>query len=487
MPPSRSPARQLVRGSKQLLRAALQPLAQRYASRRPALSPALWDLEITSDGQLAYEGVALSSLLGTWGSPLHVVQEARLRRNAEDFLAINAGAASPRVEVFYSYKTNPIPGVLQVLHGAGIGAEAISPYELWLALKLGVDPERIIYNGPAKSDASLREAMLRNILLINVNHGEEVARLVPLARALGKRPRVGVRVGTRDGWSGQFGSALETGEAWTTAQQVHASAVLKLSAVHAHLGGALRTRAQLERLVAEVLGFADALHERLGVSIEWLDFGGSLATPTVAHLDEADRRLASALLAEPSAPDPAATLSIRDYVRCLVEQVEAHYAHARRPVPRIALEPGRAMTANAQLLLASVVTLKESLLGPPHVILDAGINLAESVRFEYHQLFAASRMQDALARTYRVAGPICSPGDVLYPAWRGPHLQAGDVVAVMDAGAYFVPFATSFSFPQPAIIALAEGQARLLRRAETFDDLVSLDALTSSAQDGGAA
>src|SRR5690606_32246036 len=97
------------------------------------------------------------------------------------------------------------------------------------------------------------------------------------------------------------------------------------------------------------------------------------------------------------------------------------------------------------------------------------------MRSEYHHLFPASRMHAPREQRYRLAGPICSPGDVLSWATLQPRLNVGDALAVMHSGAYFVPFATSFSCPQPAVVMVDAGEVTLLRRAETFEDLVALD------------
>jgi diaminopimelate decarboxylase len=139
------------------------------------------------------------------------------------------------------------------------------------------------------------------------------------------------------------------------------------------------------------------------------------------------------------------------------------------------LEPGRAMTGNTQFLIATVQALKNGDGAAPYAILDAGINLAQSVQSEYHQIFHSTRMQVAARRSYRLAGPICSPGDVLYWACSLPELSVGDPLVIADAGAYFVPFATSFSFPRPGIVLVDGGEVSLIRRAERFEDLISYD------------
>lgn len=464
----------MLRQAKQLVKRALGGVVRHLRGPGDTLTPAQWGMTVTPLGHLAFEGVDLASLREAWGSPLHVVMAERLRQNVADFTAMNDGGRT-RGEVYYSYKSNPVPGVLRFIHDLGIGAEVISEYELWLALRLGVPPDLIVFNGPAKSVTAVRDAVARDIQLLNVNHREEIEVVTSVARELGKRPRIGVRASTSAGWSGQFGLSINTGAAFAALKEVHDSGVLELAAIHSHVGGMIRTKDQVRGYVSEVLALADRVKNELGVELPVLDFGGSLATPTVSGISTLDRRLATAFQAALPEPVPEATVSIREYVRCTIEQVEAHYATAARPCPRIFFEPGRALTGNTQVLITSVLSLKAGESQPGWAILDAGINLAESVRSEFHHFFPATRMHEARSCRYQLAGPICSPGDVL--SWSAclPALTAGDALAIMDAGAYFVPFSTSFSFPQPAIVMLDRGAVSLLRRAETFDDMIAFD------------
>jgi diaminopimelate decarboxylase len=168
-------------------------------------------------------------------------------------------------------------------------------------------------------------------------------------------------------------------------------------------------------------------------------------------------------------------LGIEEYVATVVREVEDRARREGWPRPRIFVEPGRALTSDTQLLLCRVSGLKAS--GAPnltHAILNAGVNVAEAVRGEYHQIYIAGR-ERAGQQAYRLVGPICTPMDTLAWSWRLPPLEAGDILAIMDAGAYFVPFSTSFSFPQPAIAMVEDGAVTLVRRAESFDDMTSRD------------
>lgn len=464
-------ARLLHRGKSELRR-VLRPLLHNSDAMR--LDPALWDLAPEGERGLCMEGLALHELLAKYGSPLHVVSGQRLARNAADFRrpSPEGGRAC---EVYYSYKTNPVGGVLRFLHEREVGAEVISPYELWLAFQLGVPPHKIIYNGPAKSDDSLREAIAREILLINFNHREEIARVAAIASALGKRPAVGVRISASGGWSGQFGVPIEGGHALRAFEEARAHACLNVVALHAHRGILIRTLDELHGFVDQVLAFAEELWTKLGIELSMLDLGGSLAIPTVAPLGGSERRLNRTFQRPIPPPRPSSTLSIDSYARAISQRVHAHYSRVGRRVPRIFLEPGRALTGNTQILLSSVITTKASAEGVPFAVLDAGINLAESVQHEYHQLFPVNRYGSPAEQVYALAGPICSPGDVIYPAQALPRLEPGDSLAIMDSGAYLVPFSTSFSFPQPAIVMVENGRDRLLRRAERFEDVASRD------------
>jgi diaminopimelate decarboxylase len=132
------------------------------------------------------------------------------------------------------------------------------------------------------------------------------------------------------------------------------------------------------------------------------------------------------------------------------------------------------MTGDAQMLLAGVLGTKRD--GPTtFAILNAGINLAESCRSEYHQLFCVNRALEPATRAYTIVGPICTPADTLYWTARLPPLAAADSVLIMDAGAYFVPFSTAFSFPRPPVVLVDGGAVTELRRAERFEDLIAYD------------
>jgi diaminopimelate decarboxylase len=454
---------------------ALRQMVRRLSSTQTGPPPSTWRLDRDAGGGLRLDGKRLETLLERYGSPVHVVDGARLKENAARFTARPPGAAKG-CEVYYSYKTNPVPGVLRLLHGMGVGAEATSPYELWLATRMGVRPEGIVYNCPAKPEAWVREAIALDIQLLNLNARQEIAPVAAMARVLGRRPRVGIRVAVPHGISGQFGERIDDGSAFNAFEEALARPELNVVGLHAHLNGEIASAGELAAFLSPILEFADRLRSKLGLELQIIDVGGNLACPTVSNKGALANRLEMALgrLAAPRAPE--AVLTIDDYVKQVMNTVEKHYQAVGRPAPRVFAEPGRAMTANSQMLLCRAVQVRDAdNSGVASGVLDAGINVAESLRSEYHQLFNLVQRPGAPPRRYRLSGPTCTLGDTLYPFVELPELKVGDGLAIMDSGAYFVSYSTCFSFPRPAVVLMEGGQDHVLRRAETFEDMVAFD------------
>lgn len=419
------------------------------------------------DQPLRLHDTDLHSLLGEHGSPLHVVDLNTLTAQVRSL-------SDTGVELFYSYKTNPVPGSLAAMHAAGASAEIISGYEWWLARRLGIPAERIIYNGPAKDDESLRAAVAEGCLSINLNSLNELERIEAIARDCGRPARVGLRVCLAGGWSGQFG--LQGDQLAAVVARLRGNAHLLPVSLHSHRGISIRSPETADTHFDGALDAWRRLSEELGTRLEILNVGGSLGCPTVDWISPWHQRLARTLLRPPAPPVPEQCIRPRDYALRLADRARAFCREHQLEVPRLVIEPGRAITSSSQLLLTTVLDCKPGDGDYDYLILDAGINLAESMRGEFHQIFHTTRRGPG-ERTYRLVGPICTPSDVLQYAVSLPRTQPGDVLAIMDTGAYFVPFSTSFSFPQPGICGLDEGgQVTQLRRAERYSDITDRDA-----------
>jgi diaminopimelate decarboxylase len=439
------------------------------------LLPALWDAGVDADGQLVLGGCDAVGLAERFGTPLFVVDKARLRK---DYTAVLEGFRRhhPSVEVSYSYKTNPLPGVLRTLHDWGAGAEVISHFELWLALRLGVPPEQVIFNGPAKTHEALALAVSRGVRLINVDNLSEIDAIEKLAAQEGRTQRIGVRVVTSVGWSGQFGLGIRQGDAREAFERARRCPHLDPCALHLHLGTGIKNVEVYLRAVREVLEFADELRERAGVAIRFFDLGGGFGIPTVRPFSSTDFRLIANGF-PPGLVDPDAAPRIEGYAGRIVELFRQHRSGTGPEAPVLIFEPGRAVTSRSQTLLLRVVAVKAASGGRFNAILDGGKNVAMPPGFEYHEVFPASRMREARHATYDLYGPLCHPGDVVRASLRMPKLAPGDVIAVMDAGAYFVPNQMNFSNPRCGAVMVDRGTAEWIRRHESFEDVVGRDEL----------
>lgn len=431
-----------------------------------------WGYEATPQG-LSLHGVALGDLVQAHGSPLHVLNVPHL---LDTVAAFQHGGAGIRPVLCCSVKSYPVPGLLRLLLDAGMQAEVISEHELWMVRHLGVPPEHIIFNGPAKSDEALRWAIAHGVKAIHLNHREEMARVSALAQQLGRPARVGFRLRT-PGTSGQFGFAMDDPATLATIGQAMEDPWLQPVSLHGHKGVHMRSHTEVLGHVGPLLTHALTLHRQLGWRCELLDVGGSLAVPTVVPLGRQASRLAWTFGVPAAAPDPGATLAPADYSTLVCEAVAQFCQTHAMPVPELVMEPGRALTSSAQALLSTVLELRDD---QPlcFAVTDVGTAVAPSACHEFHQMGLAHRQPGPRARerVYRVVGPICHLGDVASPAWALPELHRGDVLAMMDAGAYFISNASSFSFPQPGVVAVwADGRTELVRRTETSPDMVHRD------------
>jgi diaminopimelate decarboxylase len=144
--------------------------------------------------------------------------------------------------------------------------------------------------------------------------------------------------------------------------------------------------------------------------------------------------------------------------------------------PILLLEPGRALTGDAQILLVTVGEIKTRNHGLNYAITDGGMqNVAFPLSYEYHKCFLANRAGTGISNRYHVTGPLCSPEDLLFRNRELPELKRGDVLSIMDAGAYFTSFSNNFSYPRPAAVSVRNGSHKIMRDRENFKHMTGLD------------
>lgn len=442
--------------------------------RQRRLDYLMWGLETNENGYLMVGGCNSAELAREYGTPLHVVDRNRLIANYYSFNE-SFKAFTTNVEVFYSYKTNTIPGVLRVLHQQGAGAEVVSPYELWLALTLGVTPDRIIYNGICKPDEALRTAIAKEIKLINIDSFGEIQRIEKISEELGKSPRVGLRVHTGVGGTDQFGFRIESGEAFQGFKQCARAKHLKVCGMHTHLGSGLKDVYKYVAAIKIMLRLAKDIKEKLGIDIEYFDLGGGFGVPTVRSFGTLEYMFYWTLGRFPKAPKAEDCPPISRFAKHIVDHLNEGCTMYNLKNPILHLEPGRAITSNAQILLIEVGEIKHKHDKIKTVIVNGSRNIAYPVIWEYHEVFLANKMSERNEEIYRIAGPACYKEDLLYSYKKLPRLEEGDILAVMDAGAYFILFSQDFNIPQPPVVIVSNGKHGLIRQRESYQYMVELN------------
>jgi diaminopimelate decarboxylase len=436
----------------------------------------LWGLDSNSSGHLMIQGIDSVHLSEEYGTPLFVIDKNRLKTNYFHFY--NCFKENyPNVEIAYSYKTNPLPGVLKLLHEFGASAEVVSPFELWLALKLDVPFEKIVFNGPAKTEESINLAISKNIKLINLDGPSEIDAVERLTKNHDRKQKVGVRLITSVGWKTKFGFQIKNGAAFHAFKKLKTIQNIDPCALHIHIGTGIKNIENYLQAIKEVIQFAQRLKKELDISIKYFDLGGGFWVPTIRSYSKLDyqlfkRNLPAQFVEEPTCP------SIMEYSKAITELFNNYVAPENDKPPKIILEPGRAITCSAQMLLLSVLQIKPSENNLTTVILDGGRSIARPIPVEYHEIFHASNMGDSREFSYRLFGPTCRPQDVSCPVKRLPLLEIGDVIAIMDAGAYWIPSQSNFSFPRATAVLVENRGHKLIRKKESYEHMVALDFLS---------
>jgi len=403
------------------------------------------------DAHLHCERLPLAALAREFGTPLYVYSAAALREN---YRRLAAAFAPLRPLVCYAVKANGNLSLLRLLSEEGAGFDIVSGGELHRALAAGADPRRIVFAGVGKTEAELAQALAVGVGCFNIESADELARLQALAQARSRRPTVALRLNPgvepdthprirTGGAHSKFG--LPLAEARALASRRRDFPALDFRGLHLHIGSQMADPAPALRALEIALDFIEHFP-----FLTRLDLGGGFPVP----YRETD--------AYPAIEHFAAPLIARlaPYVGRLSFQ----------------LEPGRYLVANTAALVTEVQAVKE-MAGRRLIIVDTGMHhlLRPALYDAYHRVWAL-QAAEPLAGTCEVAGPICESSDVLARDRRLPELHPGDRLALLDVGAYGFSLASNYNGqPRPAEVLVEGESARLIRRRETYEDLLALE------------
>ncbi|MCI2416611.1 diaminopimelate decarboxylase [Saccharopolyspora sp. K220] len=439
------------------------------------LHPQVWprSCERGTDGVVRFAGIDIRELVERFGTPLFVLDEDDFRSRCRDY----ADALGDPAAVHYASKAFLCTEVAKWVAEEGLSLDVCSGGELAVALRAGFPPERITFHGNNKSVAELTAAVEAGVGSVVLDSFHEIARLDHIAtehdvqQHVLVRVTVGVEAHTHEFIATahedqKFGFSLGGGQAAEAVHRVLKTDSLVLAGLHSHIGSQIFDVDGFELAAHRVVRLLAELREEHGAdalaSASTVDLGGGLG---IAYTAEDD-------------PLPPAQLATR-----LHEIVGKEADNAGIPVPKIAVEPGRAIVGPGMVTVYEVGTIKDVALGGDvqrrYVSVDGGMsdNIRTSLYDAVYDARLVSRSAEAPAVLSRIVGKHCESGDVVVrDCWLPEDIAPGDLLAVAATGAYCYVMASNYNrLPKPPVVAVHAGQARLLLRRETEDDLLRLE------------
>jgi len=445
-----------------------------------------WGLETHPLGELSLHQHKLTEIAGEFGTPLYVLNKNRLEQTACEFIESAISNYSGKTSVHYALKCNSVPYVVQTLRDCGLKAEVMTPFELELALSLGFDPGNIIVNGPGKTNEFLLKCMSENVRLIIIDSAAELYELGGLLEHADKTVDVLLRInpdyippkmnkgsatGSRNNCA--FGFDMKGGEVHSILNYLKDSVRINFRGYHFHIGTGIFDPKAYSNTVEKLAPlFSYTLAE--GLKIDIIDVGGGFASQTSREFTSLEMLMYQAFDHLPefkTTPENNYFENFFDEITSAIERI-----FDERALPEIIYEPGRCIVSSSQLLLLKVIRIKERVGTNKWLITDGGLGTITLPTFyEYHELLLCNSVIRPYDEIVTITGPCCFAGDIVYKNKSMPKVFENEILALMDTGAYFNTMESSFGFPKPAIVAVKGNEIKVIRKRESYNDMVSRD------------
>ncbi|MYT72445.1 MULTISPECIES: diaminopimelate decarboxylase [unclassified Streptomyces] len=431
------------------------------------LDPKVWSQTVarTADGGTTVGGIEVARLAEEFGTPAYFLDEADFRARC----AAWRDAFGPDADVFYAGKAFLSRAVVRWLHEEGLNLDVCSGGELATALAAGMPAERIALHGNNKSEEEIERAVAAGVGRIVLDSFQEIVRVAHIADRLGKRQRVQIRVTVgveahthefiaTAHEDQKFGIALAGGQAAEAVRRALKLDGLELIGIHSHIGSQIFDMAGFEVAARRVVGLLAEVRDEHGVELPEIDLGGGLG---IAYTSDDDPR-------EP-----------HEIAKALNEIVTRECEAAKLRTPRISVEPGRAIVGPTAFTLYTVGTVKPLDGLRTYVSVDGGMsdNIRTALYDAEYTVALVSRRSDAEPVLVRVVGKHCESGDIVVKdAFLPADVAPGDLIAVPATGAYCRSMASNYNHAlRPPVVAVRDGEARVIVRRETEEDLLRLD------------
>jgi len=407
------------------------------------------------------DGVPVKELLKEYGTPLYVMSEKTIRSvYKEAYQAFST--RYPKIQFAWSYKTNYMNAVCKVFHQEGSWAEVVSGFEYEKALKNGVAPEQIIFNGPDKSENDLKLA-IENQSLIHIDHFDELYTIMKLSDTLEQRPQVAIRVNMDTGihpqWT-RFGFNYDNGEAWDAINRIMISGKMDLIGLHAHIGTYIMIANAYKVAGTKLADLAVKVKKKYNTALSYIDFGGGFASKNT---------LKGAYL-----PGSDTTPSFDEYAEAITSSI-INSEIIPEDLPTIVLETGRALVDDAGSILGTVLANKHMADGSKTLIIDVGVNMLFTAFWYDHKITPAQDFSHH-SENAKIYGPLCMNIDVIRESADLPPLKKGDQFVISRIGAYNMTQWMQFITYRPKIVMIDEqGKAHIIRENENLDTITNLE------------
>lgn len=445
------------------------------------LEPKDWGMRADTAGILHLHEFKLADLAQEFGTPLYVLDKDSLMERAAEFRISAEKFFDGHCRVFFPFKCNSVREVISCVKEAGLCAEVMTEYELQLALFEGFDPENILVNGPCKSIGFLRQCLenrvggividsiteLSDLAILNAEYHQNIHLLLRInpdfiPKGLNKNSATG-------GKHCSLGLCVgDVPEALSIISENHG---LCFDGIHMHIGTGIRQPAEFCSAIEKLYPlFGNILASGMKISV--LDVGGGFASMTTREFSAAEMATSMAFNSHVSKFGKQEFYTFDDYMS-EIERAVMNFFHSSMPV--IYFEPGRCIASPAQTLLLKINRIKERD-GIKWLITDGGLGtITLPTYYEYHEVFLCNGYDKEPLERVTLTGPCCFASDIIYKNKLLPETNEGDIIAIMDTGAYFNAFESSFNFNKPAIVSVTKTDCRIERRRETFSDMIERD------------
>ena len=417
-------------------------------------------------GHLTIGGCDATELVEQYGTPLYVLDEATLRSRCQQFVQA-FGERYPNSHAVYASKAYINPALARIFAEEGLGLDVVSGGELAVAQAGDVPLDHVYFHGNNKTPAELEEAVSAGIGRIVVDNFYELDLLERICADVGKSQDILVRVSpgidphthaytTTGIIDSKFGFSIQTGDAERAILQAISAPHLNLRGLHFHLGSPIFELEPYQAATDLVLRFASGLREQ-GLELQEFSPGGGFA---IAYTRDDD--------------PPAAS----DYAEAIVSTLKATCTELGLDHPSLVIEPGRSIIGPAGVALYRIGAIKDIPGIRTYVSVDGGMgdNIRPALYQASYEVLSANRPTVEPDATVTIAGKYCESGDVLASDILLPAPSAGDVIAIPAAGAYCPSMASNYNLnPRPPIVLVKDGESRLIRRRESYADMMLCD------------